>query len=296
MNNNKRALLPGLSLFVCFCLLTGAEKLIELYNLPPVLMALLEIGCFGLALLMALPGMDRQLLVHRLGFPMPYQGGFVLIGCTGAATAMLGICINLLEYRLLGRTGLNLTLASLPMPVDGMSFLWRVLIGAVLAAVLEEIYLRGALFGIHGSQVGTSACLLFGGLIYALLCGDPPSMAAAFCVGAVFTYLTYVFDTVWAAVLAHIVYALLTIAVQWLADTYAPFGIWNILPALSVLLLLLFAFLTLYTLEKMLVRNSIPHFEVSAGWYDMWLLVREPGFIVFVLAFIGKLVMEYWIG
>ena len=40
MNQDKRTLLPGLSLFVCFCLLTGMEKLITHFNLPPSLMAL----------------------------------------------------------------------------------------------------------------------------------------------------------------------------------------------------------------------------------------------------------------
>ena len=60
MNQDKRTLLPGLSLFVCFCLLTGMEKLITHFNLPPSLMELGEIVCFGLALAMALPGMNRE--------------------------------------------------------------------------------------------------------------------------------------------------------------------------------------------------------------------------------------------
>ena len=50
MNQDKRTLLPGLSLFVCFCLLTGMEKLITHFNLPPSLMALGEIVCFGLSI------------------------------------------------------------------------------------------------------------------------------------------------------------------------------------------------------------------------------------------------------
>ena len=52
MNQDKRTLLPGLSLFVCFCLLTGMEKLITHFNLPPSLMALGEIvsgACNGAA-------------------------------------------------------------------------------------------------------------------------------------------------------------------------------------------------------------------------------------------------------
>ena len=30
--------------------------------------------------------------------------------------------------------------------------------------------------------------------------------------------------------------------------------------------------------------------------YALWLLVKEPGFIVFVLAFAGKIILNYWIG
>ena len=79
MNQDKRTLLPGLSLFVCFCLLTGMEKLITHFNLPPSLMALGEIVCFGLALAMALPGMDRERFKQRLAFKMPRKGGWLLI-------------------------------------------------------------------------------------------------------------------------------------------------------------------------------------------------------------------------
>ena len=296
MNQDKRALLPGLSLFVCFCLLTGAERLITHFNLPPSLMALSEIVCFGLALAMALPGMDRQAFKQRLSFKMPKQGGWLLILFMGAATAFAVLSVNMLQYRLLARTGLNLTIASLPMPLGGMSFAWRLLIGVVIAALVEEIYLRGALMTVHEEEVGTSACLLFGGMTFAPLHGGVRDLAAGFCTGRAFTYLTYVFNTVWAAVLSHAVAALVTVAMQWMADTYAPFGIWNILLPLTVLFFLLFAFLTLCTLEKMLTRGSIPHFVVSAGWYDVWLLVKDPGFIVFVLAFAGKIIMNYWIG
>ena len=45
----------------------------------------------------------------------------------------------------------------------------------------------------------------------------------------------------------------------------------------------------------MLVKGAIPHFEKSAGLYDLWLLVRNPGVAAFVLAFAAKLVLD-WIG
>ena len=90
------------------------EKLITHFNLPPSLMALGEIVCFGLALAMALPGMDRERFKQRLAFKMPRKGGWLLILFMGAATHCRPQ-LNMLEYRLLAHTGLRLTIASLPM-------------------------------------------------------------------------------------------------------------------------------------------------------------------------------------
>ena len=105
----------------------------------------------------------------------------------GAATSFAALSLNMLEYRLLAHTGLRLTIASLPMPLGGMSFcMWRLLIGVVIAALVEEIYLRGALFSVYGEEVGTSACLLFGGIVFALLHGSPLDLAAGFCAGLAF--------------------------------------------------------------------------------------------------------------
>ena len=117
---------------------------------------------------MALPGMDRERFKQRLAFKMPRKGGWLLILFMGATTAFAALSLNMLEYRLLAHTGLRLTIASLPMPLGGMSFAWRLLIGVVIAALVEEIYLRGALFSVYGEEVGTSACLLFGGIVFAL--------------------------------------------------------------------------------------------------------------------------------
>ncbi|MFR0924580.1 MAG: hypothetical protein ACLSGI_08055 [Butyricicoccaceae bacterium] len=101
MNQDKRTLLPGLSLFVCFCLLTGMEKLITHFNLPPSLMALGEIVCFGLALAMALPGMDRERFKQRLAFKIPRKGGLLLIYLWARRPHFAALSLNILEYRLL---------------------------------------------------------------------------------------------------------------------------------------------------------------------------------------------------
>ena len=53
MKNNKLTLLPGLSLFVCFCLLTGTGRLAAYLGGGAPLIALAELISFALPFAMA---------------------------------------------------------------------------------------------------------------------------------------------------------------------------------------------------------------------------------------------------
>ncbi|MFQ9126608.1 MAG: type II CAAX prenyl endopeptidase Rce1 family protein [Butyricicoccaceae bacterium] len=149
---------------------------------------------------------------------------------------------------------------------------------AAAAALVEELFLRGVLMPIHEKGVGTSACLLFAGLTFALLQGDPLRAIGAFAAGCAFAYIAYIFDSVWPAVIAHLAGGLYLSVTMWMTDVYAPFGIGNYFFACNLLGLLLFLYLTVRTAQGMLVRDSVPHFAKSAGLYDLWLLMRNPGF------------------
>ena len=45
----------------------------------------------------------------------------------------------------------------------------------------------------------------------------------------------------------------------------------------------------------MLSKGMVPHFEKSAGWYDLWLLVRSPGVLAFALAFVARLILDWFL-
>ena len=67
MRNNKLALLPGLSLFVCFCLLTGTGRLAAHLGGGAPLTALAELISFAVPFAMAAAAMpDRKPLQKRL--------------------------------------------------------------------------------------------------------------------------------------------------------------------------------------------------------------------------------------
>ncbi len=293
MKNNKIALLPGLSLFLCFCLLTGTGKLAARLGGGAPLLALAEVISFVLPLVLLVFSMrDQKKLRRRLSWRRLRPGILGLTVRLGITVAVLSLFLNLLIYRLVGLTGADLTALPLDAPQTGLSMGARFVVIVVLSAVLEEVYLRGALFSVHEESVGTSACLIFSGLAFAMLHGSLMNFAGPFLAGIAYAYLTYISGSVWPAVLAHGVNNLYYLFALWVTDTYAAFGIWNYFAAINALVMLLCLYLTLRALEQLLVKGSIPHFEKSAGLYDLWLLVRNPGVLAFVLAFAAKLILS----
>ena len=293
MKNNKIALLPGLSLFLCFCLLTGTGKLVSHFGGGAPLLALAEFVSFALPLVMLVFSMRDQKKLRKRLQPRRLRKG--ILGLTvrlGVTVALLSLFLNFLIYHLAGLVGADLTAIALDAPQSGLSMAARFAVIVVLSAVLEEVYLRGALFTVHEESVGTSACLIFSGLAFAMLHGSMMNFAGPFLAGIAYAYLTYISGSVWPAVLAHDVNNLYYVFVLWITDTYAAFGIWSYFAAINALVLLLFLYLTLRQLEHLLTRGCIPHFEKSAGLYDLWLLVRNPGMLAFVLAFVAKLIMN----
>lgn len=294
MKNNKLALLPGLSLFVCFCLVTGTGRLASRMGGGALPLALAEGASFLLPLLLLTFGVrDRKALRRRFRLRRLPKGAAGLAVRMGACVAVLSLLLNLAFCRLAGLVGSQLTVGVLDAPQTGLSLAGKLAVVVLLGAVVEELYLRGALMAVQEGIAGTMPCLLVSGAAFAMLHGDLLNFAGPFAAGVAYAYLTYVFDSVWPAVLAHAVSNLYFIWVIWLTETYAAFGIWSYFAPVNALLLLLFVYLTLCAVEKLLIRGDIPHLDRSAGLYDVLLLVRNPGVLVFVLAFAAKAVLRW---
>ncbi len=102
---NRTALLSGLSLFVCFCLLTGLSRLIIRYvGISPPLLLLAEVLSFALpALLAYYAAEDRTAIMHRLGWKMPPKGGLLFAILLGITTAMFALSTNIALGSLIGQ-------------------------------------------------------------------------------------------------------------------------------------------------------------------------------------------------
>ena len=205
---------------------------------------------------------------------------------------MFALSTNIALGSLVGQANGDFFAAALPLTQSRFGAHGVYFVFAAAAALVEELFLRGVLMPIHEKGVGTSACLLFAGLTFALLQGDPLRAIGAFAAGCAFAYIAYIFDSVWPAVIAHLAGGLYLSVTMWMTDVYAPFGIGNYFFACNLLGLLLFLYLTVRTAQGMLVRDSVPHFAKSAGLYDLWLLMRNPGVLVFAVAFAAKIVLD----
>ena len=253
MKNKKLALMPGLSLFVCFCLLTGTGRLAAYLGGGAPLIALAELLSFVLPFVMVTLSMrEQKTLYKRLKYRQLPKGAIGLTVKAGITVAVLSLFLNLLIYQLAGLAGADLSATALDAPQTGLGFAARLVVIVVLSAVVEELYLRGALMNVHEGMVGTSACLLFSGIAFAMLHGNLMNFAGPLLAGITYAYLTYIFDSIWPAILAHAVNNLYYMFVLWITDTYAAFGIWNYFAAVNGLVLLLFLYLSLRSLENLL--------------------------------------------
>lgn len=294
MKNNKLALLPGLSLFVCFCLLIGMGQLTAHFGGGLLLTAGSEVLAFLVPAGMAVFAMsDRKKLRRRLQFRRLPPGAVGLTIKAGLTIAVLSLFLNLLIYQLAGLAGADLSATVLETQSSGATWFGGLTLVLLLSAVVEELYLRGALMTVQEQGIGTGPCLIFSGLAFAMLHGNLMNFLGPMLAGIAYAYLTYIFGSIWPAVLAHTVNNLYYLFVRWITDTYAAFGIWNHFAAVNAIALLLFAYLTLRAAEDLLIKGYIPHFEKSAGLYDLWLLVRNPGVIAFAAAFIVKIVLRW---
>lgn len=291
MRNNS-AVVPGLSLFLCFCLLQGGSWLLLQYAAGPAFIAATEALVFLLPALLLLATRKQKWIKARLKRRKLPRGGLSFSIRFGLSVAMLSVCLNsLLETFLSESIDVTASIA-LELPQFGLNYLGQLLLTSLLAPLVEEIYLRGALLPVFESIVGTAICLLMNGIFYAMLYGDLLNFLGPMIVGIAYAYLSFVFRSVWPAVVAHIASNLYYWVMDWLMETYAAFGVWKYFLSFNNLLLLFFIYLTLRSWEKLLMRGYVPHFEKSAGMYDVWLLVRNPGMIAFLLAFLAKTVLH----
>lgn len=222
-----------------------------------------------------------------------------VIGFTFFAGLAVSILTFLIDYTFL-RTGAVAPISMTDIVRDAPSADGRtaVLLAGVfifLPAILEELFVRGALFSAYEQYIGTGACIVVSALCFAMLHGTLSNFIGPLLAGLLYAYMTYSFDCIWPAVAAHCINNLYYVLILWLTNTYSAFGIWKYFPAVSGILLLSCAYLAFCMLENLLVSGHIRRFsKPGIAEHGLRAILINPGFTVFVLAFAAKAIFKLY--
>lgn len=294
---NRSAVYAGFSLFGCFGLLYAAGAIQNaLYQKPLMGMLLSTVLAFFVPAAVLATALRRggYLTGLRLGFPEFRMKKVGLAVSSGIAVSMLAVLLNTLYVTASNAAGIDLTVSIITADSLRQSFGMTLLGVAIVPALLEEIFLRGVLQPVYEKLVGTWPAIVFTALIFAMLHGNLANFIGPMLAGCLYGYLTYECQSVWPAFIAHLSNNLLYLGILWLTDTYASFGIWEYFSFSSVILLLLFLYLTFRTAEDLLEDGDLPHFQRRKlpVLKTVFVMAFNPGFLVFALAFLAKAVLR----
>lgn len=291
---NKTTMLAGISLLLCFCLLTGLGALAGRFGGGAVTLGAAEAISFLLPTVLLWRGyrQNGSPLAMRLDMKRLPKGALGFTAQIGITVAVLSLFLNFLIYQLAGLTGVDLTTTALNAPRGELSVAGNLLVIVVLSAIVEEVFLRGALLAAQEQAVGMGACLLASGVFFALLHGNLMNLAGPMIAGIAYAYLSFSFGSIWPAVLAHMVNNLYYLFIIWVTDTYAAFGIWKYFAPLNGLVLLLFLYLSLRSAEQLFAKGQIPHMEKGGGRRDIGKLLLSPVILAFFAAYVAKAVLH----
>lgn len=239
-----------------------------------------EAAAFGLPflILLLLRGFCRQPSPLRL---RPFRRQTLpLVLFTGVTVSLLSVLLNY-GVVLLGGT---YTAAS-----DSLkgSFGALFLAVALAPALLEELFFRAGLLGAE-EGAGTGPAILLSALCFALVHGTLSSLPATLAAGLAYGWLCYSLNSVWAAVLAHLVNNAISLLFAYGANVSAELGIWPYFLLAALFCFCLFLSLTLRTLENQLDRGKIPRFRRADFAGALERLLVSPGIWVLALLFVYK--------
>lgn len=295
-HNNRSAFYAGFSLFFCFGLLYASNLIQQFFFGQPLLGVLAAtfiaffVPAFGLAYILR---KKNYLAGFRLAFPHFRMKKVFFSIHAGITVSLIVVLLNSMLLGLSDSSEMELAVSIVTADSLQQSFGTTLLGVAIAPALFEELFLRGVLQPVYEKLVGTWPAIAFTACAFAMLHGSTDNFIGPLLAGCLYGYLTYEFQSIWPAFLAHLSNNLLYLIILWLTDTYASFGIWEYFSFLSVIILLLFLYFTFRTAEDLFEDDEMPHFQRRRLpiLQTVLTLAFNPGFLVFTLAFLAKAVL-----
>lgn len=242
----------------------------------------------GCLLVRALSGKSRPPRRYYR-FPSRVYVSFSLFAAAAAALGVFLLQIGVARVMQESYRGLEaiypmlVRTADVPFP---LVFLTLVLV----PALSQELFLRGGLFPVFETD-GLPTALVLSTLSLPMLYVHPTATLPLLFVSLVCTLETFYTGSVWPAVFTHLLCRLALLAGTLLLAAGAAELHGKLIIAAAVVLFLLFLFSLLRAQEGLLRDGLLERFERGGGSENLVAFFRTPGFLLFLLLYLLRLVM-----
>lgn len=292
---DKATLFPGLMMFACYIILVVCSMGFDFAfsAFPSIGVIVVEVLAFALPAYCISRVQDDKFQLNfrwktagNRGSAWIIEFGFVIK--FALAVSFLSFLANLLVYMIAGASDVDVSSMVTTSGVGNQYGLLSFIGIVIISPIVEEIFVRGAIFSAFERQAGTALAIVMSGLCFAILHGSLFNFVGPFLAGCAYAFLAYSFDSIRPAILAHIVNNCYYFIINYLIHLYSSFGIWKYFTYINVILFLLTLYMTLKSLETQIRIGSLKKFQPNPG--RTWDAVRDclinPGFFIFVSSFI----------
>lgn len=296
---DKNTILPGLMLFACFIILTVCSMGFDFVfsRFPSLGISLIELLAFLPPAYCMYKAQDDS---FQLNFRwergrdknLPMHFGFVVK--FALAVSFLSFLANLVVYVICGANDIDLSSMITTSGIGNRYGLLSFLGVVILSPVVEEIFVRGALFSAFEREAGTIVSIVLSAVCFAMLHGSLYNFVGPLIAGCAYAFLVYSFDSIWPAVVAHIINNLYYYVINYLIHLYSSFGIWKYFTYINVILFLLTLYLTLRSLESQVQLHTLRPLTPNKGSITATLrdCLVNPGFFIFISTFIVSIALR----
>ena len=232
----------------------------------------------------------RQKQPIRLRITRFSTQGLMFIICSALAVSILSLLINILMSTITN----NFKDVIAPQYLNHSGNIILALFALVLIpAIVEEFLFRGAVLSVY-EQYGTGIGIFLSALAFAMLHGSFNNFLAPFICGLLYAYMAYTLDSIWPAILGHLVNNTFTFLLGLYASAGHDDNFWTyFLVAMLVLFIALCYFATRF-LETLIRKGKIKRFNKRKAPLGkvLFITVLAPGFLLFVGVFLFRLYLS----
>ncbi len=285
--------LASLSLFFAFALSTGLTYYCQQTPLDRTTTVVIAAGgqaicCLAPLLLMRL-AMPPKAQLTRADLKPPSRRGMGLSIYLGIAVGFTAFLARYAIERMLGNEMFAVQVSPFLAFDQEIDALWIFLGGAILPALIEEVWLRGYFQKFLSQAFPSRAVIGFSAIFYAMLAGTPEELLGYFIAGVAFSWLVTVTNTVFSAILAHMFCFATLCVIGMLLESFSAYGLWTAFPQIAGIMALLFWYMALRQAHIMLLFKQIKPlvFQRQNNRAFMHLLTNV-GSIAFLFAYIAQ--------